>query len=370
MLNSRQFVIQYTAFDDVPARNYAVFCTWEDPRTFGITIVPVDSGVTVYDATPVITGTNLPSIYAGDQSGTVSLVISGHDLGISGQLTFSQSGASCDPNHSDITYDPNRVTWSPDQIQVSIKALPCASGIYGVTLVSNGASGNGFLAQGSQSGSVTFPSALAAVPPPSLQITSEGQPLQSGACAHITKDPRMPALSFSLRPNTSTPLFGNVKWSLSIGWTRPDGKTDLQVNESLTQVAISAPWTPQFADDHSDLQGGTATIGWTYSVFSQFTSSFCIDGQNQDVTPVKSYVAGINSYWDIPKLIAQESSYLQFRNRTPITTSAPPYGYGLMQLTNPAPNSPQIWNWQSNVQGGLSLFASNQAASNLSGRRK
>lgn len=32
-------------------------------------------------------------------------------------------------------------------------------------------------------------------------------------------------------------------------------------------------------------------------------------------------------------------------------------GYGMVQLTNPAPTFEQCWNWQRNVDGGLALFA-------------
>jgi hypothetical protein len=37
-------------------------------------------------------------------------------------------------------------------------------------------------------------------------------------------------------------------------------------------------------------------------------------------------------------------------------------GYGLCQLTNPAPTYEQAWNWKLNVDGGLALFAQKRAA--------
>ncbi|MBV9782431.1 MAG: hypothetical protein JO264_01290 [Acidisphaera sp.] len=37
-------------------------------------------------------------------------------------------------------------------------------------------------------------------------------------------------------------------------------------------------------------------------------------------------------------------------------------GFGMAQLTNPVPSYEQVWNWKSNVEGGLSLFAQKVAA--------
>src|SRR5260370_39512283 len=44
-------------------------------------------------------------------------------------------------------------------------------------------------------------------------------------------------------------------------------------------------------------------------------------------------------------------------------------GYGMCQLTSPAPSFEQAWNWKMNVEGGLSLFASKrQTATNYLGQ--
>ncbi len=105
---THQFQVGYTAMDNVTPGNHGVNCWWQGPDSDGETdtFPLVDSngnGVVVYDATPVITSTNDPSIWAGDSTYTTQLVITGHNFGQSGQLVFCSalnSGCtSSDPQH-------------------------------------------------------------------------------------------------------------------------------------------------------------------------------------------------------------------------------------------------------------------------------
>jgi len=151
-------------------------------------------------------------------------------------------------------------------------------------------------------------------------------------------------------------LSGYATWSLSIQYSRSDGTVDQRNFSAGPQPATSA-WTPQF---DTNLQGGTATVTWNYGALPSFASTFCIDGLNPTHSTASAYVSASNNYWDIPKLIAQESSWLQFSQGQPTSDGGSQPGFGLMQLTNPKPTSSQIWHWQQNVDAGLTLFGTNQ----------
>ena len=151
VLDSQRFTVQYTAFDSVPARNYSVFCFWQNPVTTDIYSVPLNGGVTVYDAAPVITSAaadNGQDVTAGEQN--VAFTITGHNLGASSQLVFcrhSSPPVACDPNTnytSDVSLYVPLGGWSEDTIAGLLGATTSASGVYDVALISDGVGGLGF----------------------------------------------------------------------------------------------------------------------------------------------------------------------------------------------------------------------------------
>ena len=150
--DSRRFSVQYTAFDSVPAGYYPAVCQWESPENGEVYNVPLNGGVNVYDATPVITSATTDSVlYAGDTTEDVVLTITGHNFGASSQLVFcahSSPPVACDPNTNDTSDIPFYIPlggWSEDTITVMVGATANASGVYDVALISDGVGGSGFL---------------------------------------------------------------------------------------------------------------------------------------------------------------------------------------------------------------------------------
>jgi hypothetical protein len=112
-------------------------------------------------------------------------------------------------------------------------------------------------------------------------------------------------------------------------------------------------------------QGGTATISWTYLSYPTHSATFCIDGQNPGSSTVTAAIAAKSTFWAMPTVVKQESSLRQFEANSgkptlvgePIANSYNNYwGYGMTQLTNPAPNSSDMWNWLQNLADGITLF--------------
>ena len=76
-----------------------------------------------------------------------------------------------------------------------------------------------------------------------------------------------------------------------------------------------------------------------------------IKGRN----PSTSQIAGLaSSPWYATRLIRAESSCRQFDDGYPLKSED--NGYGLMQITNPAPSEEDLWRWTTNVATGLSLL--------------
>ncbi len=60
------------------------------------------------------------------------------------------------------------------------------------------------------------------------------------------------------------------------------------------------------------------------------------------------------------KIIEHESKFKHFNMRNEPIKSFD-NGYGMCQLTNPAPTFDQVWNWKMNVEAALNLFEQKRA---------
>ena len=89
------------------------------------------------------------------------------------------------------------------------------------------------------------------------------------------------------------------------------------------------------------------------------TATLTITGTNPTQQQVQAFLATQPHGADFAKILLAESGASNFRNGEPIKSFD--NGYGMCQLTTPAPTFVQVWKWQSNVLGGLELFAGKRA---------
>lgn len=76
-----------------------------------------------------------------------------------------------------------------------------------------------------------------------------------------------------------------------------------------------------------------------------------IRGDNPSSAAIKARLPDLRM-----KVIAYlESRFRQFDN-TGLPLFGPPNGFGVMQLDNPVPSARQLWDWKSNIDGGITLF--------------
>jgi hypothetical protein len=124
-------------------------------------------------------------------------------------------------------------------------------------------------------------------------------------------------------------------------------------------LTTSTPFVPTYGNV---LQGGSATLNWTYygtnpPATGQFY--FTIGGQNPRPSLIynRLFNPPVTGTWFLSQMVWQESiTYVQFRaSGGPLWGQDPkrPGGFGLMQLTNsPVPSSIDLWSWQQNVDDG------------------
>jgi hypothetical protein len=86
-----------------------------------------------------------------------------------------------------------------------------------------------------------------------------------------------------------------------------------------------------------------------------------ITGQNPTAQQVSTYLATKPNSEGFDKLLEHESHGKHFNAQGEPVKSFD-NGYGMAQLTTPAPTYDQVWNWKKNIDAGLVLFGQKRSA--------
>jgi hypothetical protein len=142
-----------------------------------------------------------------------------------------------------------------------------------------------------------------------------------------------------------TDASGPHRWDWSIGWRN--------FTKSGTATTPNGAW-----DFGRDLENYGGTLQVRVSAGANVATLTCtIVGTNPSPIQIAGYLARQPNSSGMDRLITHESRNRQFdRKGEPLHSFDG--GYGLCQITNPAPTIEQIWNWKLHIDGGLSILAS------------
>jgi hypothetical protein len=168
-------------------------------------------------------------------------------------------------------------------------------------------------------------------------------PLGSNAVFIIASDPNWPSIPFQ------TDATGPHTWNWKIVWGN--------FSQSGADSTDSNQW---------DAQTAVANFGGTLTVTAQSggqtaIATVKIQGTNPSPDDLTQFLATKPNSAGFDKILIQESRCRHF-NAAGEPIKSFDNGYGLCQLTKPAPTFDQVWNWKSNIECGLSLFATKVTA--------
>jgi hypothetical protein len=172
-----------------------------------------------------------------------------------------------------------------------------------------------------------------------MKITSPA----ANAAFQITTDPNWPSIAFQ------TDATGPHSWQWTISW-KTYTKSGVETTPGNQWNAANA-----IAGFGGQLVVKAAANGQSDSVTVNIT------GQNPTSQQITAYLATKSGSDGFDKLLEHESKFKHFNSQgDPIKSFD--NGYGMCQLTSPAPSFAQVWNWKLNIDGGLALFATKRAA--------
>ena len=187
-------------------------------------------------------------------------------------------------------------------------------------------------------------SSVAAPNCPNLTITS---PLLH-AKFYISEDAVWPSVVFqtdaTLQPGEQ------ITWEWSISWSSFCSQGVVKTNDSC--------WDAQAVITNL---GGVLTVVASVEGGPTASTSVQILGTQPEPCDVTAYLTSRQDSLGFDKILTHETGMRHF-DSTGNPVHSLDRGYGMAQLTNPAPKYGQVWNWKLNVDGGLSLFAQKRAA--------
>jgi hypothetical protein len=183
-----------------------------------------------------------------------------------------------------------------------------------------------------------------------------------GAVFKIDKAAAMPAIQFQI--DTAQP--GPYKWSWTITW---EAKVS-GLKESAKRGSLLKTFTEKGAFESSDkswsvnlgkVLGGRLRVVVTAGeeTFKRYVD---IQGTNPPGADVTAFVATIADTEGLDKLLEQESHHKHFIDADGQPIVAFDKGYGMTQMTNPAPTYEQVWSWKENIKAGAKLYQDKQKA--------
>jgi hypothetical protein len=159
----------------------------------------------------------------------------------------------------------------------------------------------------------------------------------------IAPDATWPSIPFQ------TDATGPHTWTWKIVW------------KSFTQSGTATTPSNQW-----DAQTAVTNLGGIFTVTAKAgndtaTISIEIKGINPTSAETIQFLATQTNSNGFDRILQQESHLRNF-DATGDPIHSFDSGYGMCQLTTPAPTYQQIWNWKQNIQAGLALFATKRAA--------
>lgn len=183
----------------------------------------------------------------------------------------------------------------------------------------------------------------------------------SGEKFYIDEDCQFPTIDFEIETDASGPF----TWSWSIVW--PAGVSGLRESPKRGRILKTYRETGTFQSEskkwRADLSG--KVLGGVLSVTVKagadlFKRSVFILGKNPGETKISEFLLTLDDVKGMEILLEQESKFKHFIEADGQPVVSFDAGYGLTQMTNPAPSYEQIWSWKENIKVGATLYRQKQ----------
>lgn len=178
----------------------------------------------------------------------------------------------------------------------------------------------------------------------------------------IDAQAKFPQIRFEIDTQQPAPFTWNwtLQWDAKVSGLRESAKRGSKLKtfkETGSFESSDKFWVASL----DKVLGGTLTVEVKAGT-ETFRRSAKIKGKNPAQADVEALLTTLQDTDGFSKILAQESRFKNFIDADGEPIVAFDHGYGMTQMTNPAPSYEQVWNWKENVKGGVSLYQQKQKA--------
>jgi hypothetical protein len=146
-----------------------------------------------------------------------------------------------------------------------------------------------------------------------------------------------------------------INWAAATSGLRESKKRGRTLKTWSAKGKGNAKTPTWVADLDGTCLGGTLVVVAQVGE-KQFKRSVRVVGENPTESQVKEYIDTFEGIPGFDRIVAQESKYKHFINADGEPVVAFDGGYGLTQMTNPAPSYVEAWDWKANIRAGVKLY--------------
>jgi hypothetical protein len=173
----------------------------------------------------------------------------------------------------------------------------------------------------------------------------------------INEDAVLPDVTFEIETTEAGPYEWKwkIKWDAKVSGIKEStnrGKLLKTFEESGTIKNSDKSWKMNFSDK---VLGGVLTVE-VKAGNEEFKRSIFIKGKNPTKEKIKAYSDSLDGTKGFDKILMHEALGKNFINADGEPVVAFDGGYGITQMTNPAPSYEQCWNWKKNIEGGSKIY--------------
>jgi hypothetical protein len=187
----------------------------------------------------------------------------------------------------------------------------------------------------------------------------------------ITGTPQMPLMSFRANVRGADPTVVQrtaFHWVLAINFDASNCRHGPRrtISKTQRQTIIGDAFIPFF----SEIRGGSLTVTVTATINGRRITDHLSNVRIVATNPTRQDLFAALPHNTLRRVCLQESiGGRQFDappnggvGRCPLWSGDGLGGVGLFQITNPAPTDDEVWNWRTNVAGGIRIFGQKLAA--------
>ncbi|CAB3768741.1 hypothetical protein GQ57_34540 [Burkholderia sp. MSh2] len=186
---------------------------------------------------------------------------------------------------------------------------------------------------------------------------------KTGDKFYIDETTRFPSVTFEIETNDPPPYQWkwSIVWDAQVSSLRESAKRGKKVRSFSETGSFTSNDTTWDAKLNDKIIGGKLSVEVKAGT-TDFRRTVFILGKNPAKDDVLNYLKAIPNTAGFDLILEQESRFKNFINADNEPVVAGDRGYGITQMTNPAPSYEQVWNWKENIKAGVALWQLKQKA--------